>query len=426
MPRICRLDNGVRFILMPRSKDTEVCIVIGLGYGASDESAYWSGALHFIEHLGAESYAARLTVARKLDKLHAIFNAYTSQDLTYWIIRVPPRNLTWALKLMCDLILTPEFSPRDFDYEREVIIEDMYEHMDDGEERLTLLRDRLIFNGHALSNPIMGRPATLRALTHERIMSYWQRLIDPRRLAITIVGRFDRARARSLIAEHFQQLTVPAHPLKTRLLQKPSLLRDRVMLRQHDSLRVNFLWTMMLPSYRSRLRIPLRILSAYLGAMHSSPLYLEGRKLGLTYSIGTEVWHYPELGFLKIDSGVSRQKLIPLLTMIDAVLRRTRECGLSRAEFELPRGEVLSATKQRFQEPSYVATLYAAQCLVHGQIESLELLRSRLAHTDRQQVNEVAKQALRAGNHYAVARGPLTRSDRRKIRALFAVRKGAR
>lgn len=417
MYRRGHLKNGMAYVFVPKS-DSDIVITIGVGRGSADESRSWRGVTHYIEHLAGESFRARRQVAQQLDLLGADFNAETSEDMTKWWIRIPARHWRWGLELMAELLLNPDFTQADFEYEGHCIREELADIADDPENQIALLRDRQLFPGHGLSRHVVGTPHSLQRLTLERVLRYWERLLDPRIMAITVVGRFEAKPVITTINQLFGRLSSQGETIALRSFELPKAT-SRISIRRVERQQVSLVATMLVPGFGHRQRAALQLLNNCIGDMNSSPLWLQARQRGLVYSLQCDIWHYPEVGLLTIATSCSRSKVVPLLTLIRRTLDRYYLGGITADLFAAARQAALSYHQRRWKETDYVGRLLLAQVLVHSNLELYPALHRRIARVRLQDVNAAARRYLAPGNRYLTVMGPVTRADRFKIKRLW-------
>jgi len=420
MKRICKLANGLRYGLERRPNERKTTICIGIGRGISDEPNSYSGISHFFEHLAVRVYPLMPKTAGRIDSIGATMDANCGADITFFYCEVPSRSTQWAFHLLADLVLNPDFPERFIESERGVSLEELGGKKDSPSFRLEELNDSLIFAGHPLANPVFGRLSSLRNLDLNRVMRYWRRLLDPASMVITVVGNFDRNLMVKEIRDHFGDLQTPPNPIPLREQRIVKPTRGHCLVRYKDMNQVNYCWTILLPGYRTRSRFPLMLLANIIGGRPSSPLFLKLRENGSIYQLDAEIWFYPEIGYIEINSACSREKLHENLQIIRETLNEYQELGISWDEFELAKASMRAQTHSKFDQTEYAAKFYAGQILAHGHvIDKGDFLR-RISMITRACLNKTAGKFLASSNYYFAGIGPLTRRDREKIRELFS------
>ncbi|TLM68889.1 MAG: insulinase family protein [Deltaproteobacteria bacterium] len=263
-----RLGNGLRLLMVERHDTPTVSAYITLGVGSVHESSETRGVAHLLEHmlfkgtttLGTTDYRAEEPllleieqVGSELDRLRlqpaadpvrvadlearlktlqeqhkafvvkdafaqlysesgAVgFNAFTSKDMTTYLVSLPANKLElWAL-LESDRMKNAVL--REFYTERDVVREERrrsYESNPDG-----LLYETLVstaFTVHPYRNPIIGWHTDIANLTLAETRDFLRRYYAPVNTTIALVGDFRAAEAVALVERYFGGIA-PGEPV---------------------------------------------------------------------------------------------------------------------------------------------------------------------------------------------------------------------
>lgn len=263
-----RLANGLRLLVVERPDVPTVSAYLTIGVGSVHETSETRGVAHLLEHmlfkgtetLGTTDYAAEQPLLEKveqigseLDRLRADpaadparvteleaqlkalqeqhrpfvvkevfaklysenggvgFNAFTSKDMTTYLISLPANKLElWAL-LESDRMKHAVL--REFYTEREVIHEERrrsYETDPGG-----LLYETLIstaFTVHPYRNPIIGWHTDIANLTLAETRDFLKRYYAPVNTTVALVGDVTAAQALALVERYFGNIP-PGEPV---------------------------------------------------------------------------------------------------------------------------------------------------------------------------------------------------------------------
>src|SRR3954471_23004557 len=116
------LANGLRIITaeMPDSRSVAASIVVGTG-GRYEDFSTNGGVSHFLEHLlfkGAKNYPSAEAISLAVDAVGGFNNAYTTEDVTNYFIKVPSRHAKLPLKILADMVANPILDGDEIDRER--------------------------------------------------------------------------------------------------------------------------------------------------------------------------------------------------------------------------------------------------------------------------------------------------------------------
>jgi len=123
-----QLSNGLRVIIHEDVTTPLVSCNVVYAVGSRDEQPDMTGMAHLIEHYmfcGSKHVA---DYDYHLQKVGAINNAYTSQDITHYYITLPASNIETALWLESDRMLALAFDPKQLHTQQQVVMEEFKEN----------------------------------------------------------------------------------------------------------------------------------------------------------------------------------------------------------------------------------------------------------------------------------------------------------
>lgn len=121
------LPNGLRVLVHEdRTTPLAACTIV-YRVGSRDEDPSCTGLAHLMEHFmfSGSDHAPDFDLA--LQKVGALNNAYTSQDLTCYYIVLPANNIETALWLESDRLAALSFSQQGLDVQKQVVMEEFKE-----------------------------------------------------------------------------------------------------------------------------------------------------------------------------------------------------------------------------------------------------------------------------------------------------------
>jgi predicted Zn-dependent peptidase len=142
------------------------------------------------------------------------YNAFTSKDLTSYIIELPANKLELWAAIEADRMGNSVF--RDFYTERQVVMEERRRSYDSDPDGL--LYENLLataFTLHPYRHPIIGWMSDLEHLTLEKTRAFHDRYYVPANTVIALVGDVDFASAKGVVERYFGGITAgtPAPPV---------------------------------------------------------------------------------------------------------------------------------------------------------------------------------------------------------------------
>ncbi len=160
--------------------------------GARDETPEISGVSHFLEHMMFKGSEKRTPddVNREFDEMGARNNAFTSEEETVYYGAVLPRFQDKILDLLADM-MRPALRQRDFDMEKNVILEEIAMYEDRPQFATFDLLRETYFGSHPLGGSVLGSSDSIKALTRDQMHEYFSRRYAANNITLAITGQYD-------------------------------------------------------------------------------------------------------------------------------------------------------------------------------------------------------------------------------------------
>ena len=443
-----RLANGLRLLVVERHETPTVAAYITIGVGSVHETSETRGVAHFLEHLlfkgtttlGTTDYAAERSlleaieqVGSELDRLRlqpdadparvaalqvrlqelqerhrpfvvkdvysqlysqngAVgFNAFTSKDLTTYLVSLPANKLElWALlesARMQDAVL------REFYTEREVIHEERrraYETNPGGLLYETLLATA--FTVHPYRNPIIGWHSDIANLSLAETRDFLGRYYAPVNTTIALVGAVPAADAIALVERYFGAIAAgePVPPVAA--VEPPQRAEKRVTVQFDAEARLAMAYHK--PTLPSREDYVFDLIDQILGQGRTSRLY---QRLVEREQLATDVAVYSAPGSrypnLFVIEAVPRHPhtAAEVEAAIVAELERLRSEEVSATELAKARNRLLTDNLRALRSNSGLARLLTTYQTVTGDWRYLVSYEERLNELTAADVQAVAR-----------------------------------
>jgi predicted Zn-dependent peptidase len=317
------LDNGIRVISEKIPHAHSVTIGIWVARGSRSEQAELAGVSHFIEHLlfkGTEKRSA-LQIAREIDSLGGILNAFTGREYVCYYAKVLYRFLPQAVALLSDIFINSVFDPQEIEKERKVILQEIGLLEDTPDDYIHDLFARSFWHGHPLGMPVIGSEQSVGSLTRESIVDYRNDTYRAGDIIISVAGRVDHRELLPMLEGVFD--CIP--PGRIAAPDKPVTTGNMTEVLEKDLEQVHLcLGTLALSQGDSR-RYEAFILNTIFGGSMSSRLFQEVReKMGLAYSIFSYITSHADTGALAVYAGTSRDRLDEVIAIIVREMKRLK------------------------------------------------------------------------------------------------------
>ena len=339
MHEIISLSNGVKLICekMPYVRSAAVGIFVGVG--SRDEAAAESGSAHFIEHMlfkrTLERSAAEL--AFEMDAIGGQINAYTTRESTCFYARVLDTHLTTAIALLSEMFFDCAFDEAEAESERGVILEEigMYEDTPDD-----CCYERLMSGCYkgALGRPVLGKPATLSAMTGVSLRKFKESHYTAGNIIVSLCGNFDESHIEQIKARFAPMAKTKAS--KKRLAEYSPVITARRKKTEQNQFCVAFPSS---PS-ASEERFALNLMTTILGGGVSSRLFQNIReKYGLCYSVYAFQSGFADTGMLSVATAVGKDTELKTLGLIGDELKKFVDDGVTEEELSRAREQAKSS-----------------------------------------------------------------------------------
>jgi predicted Zn-dependent peptidase len=327
------LHNGIRVISENIPHAYSVSIGIWVANGSRHERRESNGVAHFIEHLlfkGTERRTA-LDIAREIDSVGGILNAFTSREFVCYYAKVLDAFLPKAVDLLADIFLNSVFDPEEIEKERKVILQEIGMLEDTPDDYIHDLFSQNLWQGHPLGMPIIGTEASVAGLSRDFIIDYRNQKYRAEEIIITAAGKVDHQELLRLFSDMCDRVPAGVGANEGR---RPSC-RKKVAMVEKELEQVHLcLGIKALPQDHED-RYAAHILNTLLGGSMSSRLFQEVReKLGLVYSIYSYMAAHSDAGSLAVYAGTSRERLAEVIEITLREFRRLKTDPVSPIELD--------------------------------------------------------------------------------------------
>ncbi|KUF12870.1 M16 family metallopeptidase [Pseudoponticoccus marisrubri] len=207
------LDNGMEVVVIEDHRAPAVVHMVWYKAGAADEQPGASGVAHFLEHLlfkGTDTlepgeFSATVAANGGTD------NAFTSYDQTAYFQRVAADRLGLMMQMEADRMLNIRLGPDDILTERDVIIEERNQRVENDPAALFREQTRAaLYLNHPYGTPVIGWKHEMEALDLDDALSFYRTHYAPNNAVLVVAGDVTPEEVRRLAEEHYAPL--PPNP----------------------------------------------------------------------------------------------------------------------------------------------------------------------------------------------------------------------
>ena len=391
------LPNGLRIITDHMAEARSLTAQIFVGAGSRQEDFHVNGGVaHFLEHLlfkGTKKYPTAQIIAEAVDAVGGYNNAYTSEELTTYFIKLPAAHCKLALEILCDMMVSPLLDPDEIERERGVIIEEMNVYRDDPSRFVGTMIPELIFPNHSLGRDIIGTEEVINTVSRDVIKAYFDAHYVSNNMVVAVAGLVDHDAV-------VEQITLLLGGMKRNdqpnLNSVPDSVSDRfTIVQDKDTAQAHFVISSKAYSYTDPKITAARLASGILGRGMSSRLFSNVReRQGLAYSIFSDVANFVDTGIFSVYAGVNLDKIDQAVTSVLYELNDVATNLVTDAELAKAKQQMIAGLEMSQESNSNVADSIGTQIVLLGKYRSVDEKIAEIKAVTAEEVLAVAAEML--------------------------------
>jgi len=185
------LPNGATCVVAEIEDSTLTCIDFWCKGGSICEIKNEEGMAHFLEHMIFKG-SKNLTEGEfdlKIESLGGSSNAATGLDDVHYHVLVPPENIEEALRLLLELLLFPEIKQDAFEMEKEVVLEEIAQNIDQPDEIIYMKLLKECCSPHRYSRPILGDKKNIKNIIPKQMKLFHENHYIGKNCTLCIAGK---------------------------------------------------------------------------------------------------------------------------------------------------------------------------------------------------------------------------------------------
>jgi predicted Zn-dependent peptidase len=400
------LSNGIRLVTEELPFSQAVSLGVWLEVGSRDEAVTENGLSHFLEHMAFKGTDRRTAydIAREIDQLGGLGNAFTTRENTCFHIKVLEGQLPRAADLLIDLAIHPLCQPVDIERERTVILEEIAAQEDNPEDLVQVHFAREFWQGCSLGRSILGEAEDVSRFSREDLLAYRRATYRPKNIVVAGAGKIEHQQFLDLLGPMLTVFENGAPPREREAVttHPGAHLYNRELEQAHLCLGVKAL-----PAGDER-RFVASLLHIILGGNMSSRLFQVIREeLGLAYTIYSYLSFLKDTGLLEICAGVSPKNLPALLEAVNGELRRLKSAPVKEAELAAAKEYAKSSVILNAEDSEQRMLRMAKNEINFGHYIPLTDIIAGVEKVTTDAVQELAQKLLQPDNWAMAVLGPV-------------------
>ena len=405
------LDNGIKIITEKLPYFQSITFGIWVMTGSRHENKEENGISHFIEHMlfkGTEKRGAS-DIAREIDSVGGILNAFTSKEYTCLYVKVLDRHLDLAIDLLLDIFLNSNFKPEEAERERGVILQEIRMVEDTPDENIQDMFSQSFFKDHPLSYPILGSLHSVRRISRKKLLScFTGSYHQPSHIIVSAAGKIEHEKlvdkvASVLASFPHEELTPPEnsfHPSAVFFIRPKKLEQVHICLGTKGLSQVH-------PS-----RFTSYLLNTILGGGMSSRLFQEIReKRGLAYTVYSYQSSYRDTGLFNIYMGVGEDSAEQAISLVIQELKRLREEPVPGAELQAAKEQLKGNLLLASENTDNRMTRLAKSEICFNKFVTIQEVLKNIDKTTSEEVGNLAREIFNSEYLSLAVLGPVNKKN---------------
>ncbi len=375
--------DSVKLVIMPnKSVSSTSSIYFYFKVGSKNEEEEFSGISHIVEHMvfkGSNNYKTYIDISRPLDALGIEFNAFTNKEITGYNFKFlsTDENIDLILKIAKDMCLNPLMRLKDFELEKKVVIQELKDDVDDIDEFIEDETEKILFNNHPLSRPIIGTLKTINNIKIQDLIQYYQKYYRLDNLLIGISGNIHN-KLHKILNKYFKPFN--KYDVQTSLSKQVSLYpfidtQNNTIIKcipkslEQDYIQIIFKTKGIFDNVNNNIH---NLICNILGGNMSSRLFVELReKLGLIYSVKCNLINYEEVGYFLIYLQCEHKNTLKCLDKLFYELNKFVKNSVSLKELNSFKNNYINQFISNFDNIETENEYYSQQILFNKKIETI-------------------------------------------------------
>jgi predicted Zn-dependent peptidase len=399
------LDNGLVVIVRERPARGLVVVEALVGAGPRAEAPDEAGIAALVRSLlprGTHRRSAQ-EIAAAIEAAGGFLGGGTVPDATSLYAVVPAARAEVAFDLVADLLANARFDPEEVESQRRLALARMQQAADQPLQRAVELSNAALYPHHPYGRPLAGTPATVSALTRDRLLAFYRAHFTASNTVVVVAGELAQADALAHARRAFGTLPAGAPPPRLRWMRavERALAPPPVPQQVREVQATAAAWIV-----AAYLAVPaghpdfaaLRVLNAILGEGAASRLWVEVReRRGLAYQVGSVLAARAGPGFLRLVAGTDPPNLSTVLAIFEAEVARLRQVAPTPDEVDLARRSIAGRSALARQDLEAEAYALGWQELLGLGLDYEARVLARIARITPDDVRRAARRYLAGG-----------------------------
>jgi predicted Zn-dependent peptidase len=389
------LPNGVRIVTEEIPHVRSLSLGFWIDTGSRDEIPANNGISHFIEHMVFKGTKKRNVkeIAQSIESVGGYLNAFTTKEHTCYYARVLDEHLELATDVLSDMVFQSTFPEKEFEKERNVILEELKQAEDDPDDIIQDYFEKAIFKTHPLGMPVIGTTESITSFTRKDLVQFRTKQYTSANLVIAAAGNLKHEEVVELSKFYIQKITNNESKKVNHnqsVFEKPSsVLREYYKPIQQAHICLGTIGF----NVRDEKRFTMQVLNTLLGDGMSSRLFQNIReKYGFAYAVYSFNNMMQDTGVVGIYIGTDNIHVQRCIDLVWKELKSLRTQIITKQELTRTKAQMKGSMMLGMENiPNRMIRLGSSE-LYFGELIALDTIIKKIDAVTREEVKEIAEE----------------------------------
>lgn len=384
--------NGIRLVHKRVDSPVAHCGVI-IDTGSRDEEENDHGMAHLVEHMLFKGTSKRRAyhILSRMEDVGSEINAYTTKEETCIYSTFFKDYYSRALDLISDIIFNSTYPLKEFEKERDVIIDEINSCKDSPTEMIFDEFEENAFDGNSIGHSILGEEKYLKSFTRDDILRFVRNNYHTDEMVISSVGSIPFDKLVKLSERYFGNQPAKLQKKARTFNDKYKAFNKTV---ERKTYQVHCVMGNLAYNIRDEKRYALYLLNNLLGGPGlNSRLNMSLReKNGYAYNVDSTYHAYSDTGIINIYFGTDKTDLKKSIRTVDRELNRLKKQPLSRLQLLKAKKQLTGNIAISSEINENMMFSMGKSMLVFNQVDTLQMITEKIESMTSDLLTEVANE----------------------------------
>jgi predicted Zn-dependent peptidase len=387
------LDNGLTIVTERLPHVRSVSLGVWVKTGSRFEPSGKNGVAHFLEHMMFKSTERRSAreIVRQIEALGGMINAFTTKEQTCFTIDVLDSYFDKSLNILTDILYRQDFSEKDVEKERLVILDEIQSAEEIPEDVLSDIFSERLFPDHAIGNPILGTKQSVSEITKSDLLDFYRKHYNYRQTVVAAAGNIDHERLVGRLKNKLKLNDTDYRAISQLPTQfgKGAQTLHRNLVQSHICIGVPTF------SYNDPRKFELLLLNHIFGEGMGSRLFQNIReRYGIAYAIYSFLEFFSDCGYWGVYLATDPKNVRRAEDLLNRELDKFVEKGVTKRELAEAKSSTIGNMILRLENTAARMNRLAMMEIYEGQFRDIDWIIDNIQNVTEAQMNRVIAEIL--------------------------------